>query len=64
MGERCEGDLHSPPGKVKGLASLDEGLIEFVTPFADACIDERLHLLDVGEAVLHCELVPSLKSVG
>lgn len=43
--------LHRPPGKVKGVARLDEVLVQFVQPGEDAGIDHRLHLLDVGEAV-------------
>lgn len=48
--------VHSPPGKIEGLAGLDEGLIELVAPFADARVDERLHSLNVREAVLRFKL--------
>lgn len=56
LGDNVVGHVDSPGGKVElgtGLA-LDEELLEPLHPLRDARVDERLHLLDVGEAVRRC----------
>lgn len=52
-------NIHCPPGKIKRLVALHEFLIKLVAPFANARIDQRLHFLDVGEAVLNSLISPN-----